>query len=168
MGGSKKITAKKRLLSKPFTVILGSIVLLLCLFFVWQYFINRPNYRDLKEEHSKLVIPSDWKFVNESSNKGTWGLFCWQIEGSECPYLGYQYSTDNPQDPEVDKAIINKIIAAANYSVADKNFKHCVLGDENYQCEIIGEKDDVSLELSIGADGHSKILRIHLGQNGGR
>ena len=161
---TKKQTAKGGSVLKPILIISGVTLAVIALFFAWQYAINRPNYRDLKREYSKLSIPSDWKLVSESDNKGVLGLFCWQIEGSECPYAGLQYSATTPPSPAIDNAVISKIVQSGDFQIIETNNNHCVVETDNYYCSVSAKKNKMSLDVSIGVENANKILRIHLGQ----
>ena len=152
---------------RPALVIIAIAFGLLVIFFTWQYFINRPNYRDLRREYSKLVLPSDWQLVSESGNKGVWGLFCWQIEGSECPYVGSKYSSKSHLNPKEDKSILDKIADSAGFVITERIYKHCELTDDKYYCGVKAKNKNFSLEVSIGGTNGNKILRIHLNQYGG-
>jgi hypothetical protein len=149
---------------KPILTISAIVIAVAALFFGWQYAINRPNYHDLQKEFSKLSIPANWKLVSESNNRGVLGLFCWQIEGSECPYVGAKYSKTSDPDPVLDKKALTTIVESAGFQLIETDDTNCILGINNYYCSADARKNKLSLEVSIGVEDSMKILRLHLGQ----
>lgn len=132
--------------------------LIVLMFFGWQYAINRPNYRDLQNAYKDLKLPADWQKVSETSNKGTLGLFCWQIGGEECPYMHIEL------DRTVDIAMAEistyarRILAENGYSIyKDASYidKKCSLSDisqSNYSCSERGYKNNLSVYIELSSE----------------
>jgi hypothetical protein len=139
---------------RPALVIIAIAFGLLVIFFTWQYFVNRPNYRDLRREYSKLVLPSDWQLISESGNKGAWGLFCWGIDDSSCPYINSNYSRAAIDSKTPDQIIdaMQAVITKNGYTLIKGTYQKCSqneIQNENYACGATGYKDSVELHVSI-------------------
>jgi predicted negative regulator of RcsB-dependent stress response len=65
---------KQFLKNRPVKILLIILAVLAGITLVgWLYYESqRPNYNDLQKAYSQLEIPSDWKLVSQSDNKGTW------------------------------------------------------------------------------------------------
>lgn len=161
MRANKKATENNRSVLNTFLIVVGVFILFGALFLTWQYFKNKPNYRDLKKEYSKMQIPSDWQLVGESSNKGTWGLFCWQLEGSECPHIIYEYKsgmitkTASNIMNELEQMITKQgyVIEKDDYGLrcTEKN-----INNENYSCFVVGSREKIVVSVGLyskNADG---------------
>jgi hypothetical protein len=148
--GSRRFNCKKTRL------IAGAIVCVLALIFVLLYFTNRPNYRDLQKEYQRIsaFIPADWQLVSESSNKGTWGLFCLQVEGSECPHLIAEYSRDSiaSQDLLTVTEKLQNILTSSGFTILDDSYQKCTsddIGNDDYTCSATGFRGDIKASLNI-------------------
>ncbi len=124
----------------------------------WLYYESqRPNYNDLQKAYNQLEIPSDWKLVSQSDNKGTWGKFCWQIGGESCPYLQAEFKR-NPvtSQSEVSKIImdIGDTLSAQSYTVNTNSYQKCSekeFNEQTYTCSISGVKNGIEVYYSIDA-----------------
>jgi hypothetical protein len=152
--------------------ILGVIFLAIIVIFAWQYFAGRPNYRDLEKEY-KLIsanIPSDWTLVSQSSNKGLFGLFCLQIEGSECPHIIYEYRVGSPlADPLQMLSVTKDVVLSSGLSYLSDTFKKCEEPDvssRNFTCSSGGHSGGVFANVSLtnknsaGEDGQWAFISI--------
>jgi hypothetical protein len=123
----------------------GLLILLLVGFLYYQS--QRPNYRDLEKAFNELTIPEGWQEVSSSSNKGTWGLFCWQIEGEECPYKTVVYKREAILDyDELQNKIKQSItmLEKLGYTVKKAENIYCdqiQFNNSEYLCEVSAEKN---------------------------
>jgi hypothetical protein len=153
--GDKKQKTKNVSAWKPILVISSTFIVLVVLLFGWLYFANKPNYRDLQKEFNQLNIPADWELVSESSNKGVLGMFCWQIEGEECPYSIYEYSVSEniSSNPEKIFETLYSILSSGGFRQEDNSYGlKCSESDiksGNYLCYVVGLKNKVELSVTI-------------------
>ena len=154
--GGKTNTTTKSFNWHRFGVIFGVIVAILVAIFTLFYFTNKPNYRDLQKEYDRIstFIPSDWQLVNESSNKGVLGLFCLQIEGSECPHLIVEYrrNTITNKDPLAITKNLQDILTNNGYTLLDDSYQKCTSDDidnNDYTCSATGFRNDIKANLSV-------------------
>jgi hypothetical protein len=129
----------------------GLLILLLVGFLYYQS--QRPNYRDLEKAFNELTIPEGWQEVSSSSNKGTWGLFCWQIEGEECPYkiVEYQYQPGFMAD-KID--LLKQTLQSQGYSSVIFDETNCTqskIDENNYFCKVTAEKNNIRLAISLNS-----------------
>jgi hypothetical protein len=154
MGKNKK-AAKDVPVWKPIAVISGIVIVVIILIFSVLYVANRPNYRDLEKEYKRISanIPPDWQLVSTSSNKGTWGLFCLQIEGSECPHVIYEYKLSaslNNHEKMLDS--VQNIVVSSGLTLTNNSYQKCeemnvVSGD--YTCSSDGHTGSISVNVSL-------------------
>jgi hypothetical protein len=132
----------------------GLLILLLVGFLYYQS--QRPNYRDLEKAFNELTIPEGWQEVSSSSNKGAWGLFCWQIEGEECPYKIVNYSRGqvNRQGAIDQLSIIKDELSKIGYSDTVMNLDLCtedLIKMSDYNCNILSSKNSVEVYYEINS-----------------
>jgi hypothetical protein len=131
--------------------LVGLVILLLLGFLYYQS--QRPNYRDLEKAFNELTIPEGWKEVSSSSNQGTWGLFCWQIEGEACPYKIVEYSRPNDSvEKKID--LVQSSLRSDGYSNVkfdDNNCNQSKINKNNYFCKVTAEKNGIRLAISINS-----------------
>lgn len=150
---------------RSIVVILVFFVSLLVVFFVWQYYKNRPNYKDLKTEFNNLKIPAEWKLVSESGNKGTLGLFCFSISDNPCPVYAKNYEQNAAPNPTVDKQTVENILISSGYKIVNTRYNSCVLDlNQKYFCYAEGYKNKIAALVSVSKelDRDIKILSIGL------
>ena len=131
--------------------LVGLIVLLLLGFLYYQS--QRPNYRDLEKAFNELTVPEGWQEVSSSSNQGTWGLFCWQIEGEACPYKIVEYSRSNDT---VEKKIesLQASLQSDGYSTVNFDNSNCTqskISENNYFCKVTAEKKGIRIAISVNS-----------------
>jgi len=167
MGAVKQ--EQRGLFFKRSIIVVLFVLGLVTLFFVWQYFINRPNYRDLEREYRKITIPTDWQLINRSDDKGALGYICWEIDNSACPSISTQYETVETKSPDIDLDILYSIARDLGYDVQTDNNDSCKDDAIQYSCKLTASKNNYALVLSIGAtsENHQKSLTILLGQKNG-
>ncbi len=173
--GVKKAARAKKPTWRRFAIIGGVVVATIAIVFVVLYFSNRPNYRDLQKEYQRIsaFIPSDWRLVSESSNKGTWGLFCLQVEGPECPYYIAEFSR-NPLTTTSPSSIttqLQKPLIDAGLSLIDNTYQKCSTEDirnDDYSCIAGGYIGDVEVYLSVDSTNARGVIgswsRISIGK----
>jgi hypothetical protein len=165
---AKKSKQKPVSVWKSILVISAIILAVIALLFVWQYFINRPNYYDLKREYSKLTIPSNWKLVNRDDNKGVLGLFCWGIDDSSCPSISESFVSNEPLNSSLDMSVITNIATRSGYDIKTIDVKNCIDNNDVYVCGIKAVKTNDALVINIGKNSSSeKSITILLGQKSG-
>ena len=131
---------------------LVGLVILLFLGFLY-YQSKRPNYRDLEKAFNELTIPDGWKEVSSSSNQGTWGLFCWQIEGEECPYITKVYSRENVPDYNKLQSKLEEI----KQSLFQLGYKS-VASDQEYCSEKQVNQNDYICSIKLSKTGKSVYI----------
>jgi hypothetical protein len=156
-------------ISRVFLIAAAVLIILIALFFTWQFYANRPNYRDLKKEYSKLVIPSNWVLESRNDEKGVAGLFCWGIDNSSCPNISSQYNSKDAPNPVDDKALLNNIVKNLGYEPKIEVNNNCVVSSTNYSCSARGVKNNYAIVVSVGFENNinKKIMTILLGQKSG-
>ena len=132
----------------------------------WAYYQSqRPNYRDLEKAFNELNIPEDWQEVSSSKNSGTWGLFCWQIEGEACPYKITTYSREtatNYDDIKTRVAYIEQQLVNLGYDNASNVYQKCSREDfinNDYHCGVGGVKDGTRLVVSLFSNNEKNSLK---------
>lgn len=145
VGASSK-KANKPSSSKKSLLIIGGIFAAVLLLSFWYYQSQRPNYRDLEKEFVSLNIPSDWAAINSSSNKGTLGLFCWQIEGETCPYLNNKFLSKNNIEASAQKKASQEVLGSA-YSFTGL-FNEMACEDPKLSCGYVFSKGSVQAVMS--------------------
>jgi hypothetical protein len=153
---AKKAAKLKKPTWERIVLPISGIIIVLGLVFALLYFNNRPNYRDLQKEFERISanIPADWQLVSESSNKGTWGLFCLQIEGSECPHLivEYQRSALSGISPAAVIEELENILLDSGFTLLDDSYQKCSdsnIEDDDYTCSASGSRDSIRANVSI-------------------
>jgi hypothetical protein len=154
---AKMGVAKSRVKSRKRLVITcGGIAVVLVVVFALLYFTNRPNYRDLEKEFARISanIPADWQLVSESSNKGTWGLFCLQIEGSECPHLIAEFRRDafSSTNPTIILQSLEEILSKSGFQIRESSYQKCTsmdISSNDYTCNASGYRDNIEASLSF-------------------
>ena len=134
--------------------LVGLVILLLVGFLYYQS--QRPNYRDLEKTFSELTIPEGWIEVSSSSNEGTLGLFCWQIEGEECPYkiVNYSRSQYNLQEVVDQLYEIKNVLNDQGYSDAVINLYKCTdpsINNSDYNCNITASNGSIEVYYEINS-----------------
>lgn len=125
----------------------------------WAYYQSqRPNYRDLEKAFNELNIPEDWQEVSSSKNEGTWGLFCWQIEGETCPYLTQVFSRTNQTQDNID-ILLNEVknnFINSGYTIKSFSNEKCraeYISSIEYSCSIIAAKNNIEVYYDVrGSD----------------
>jgi hypothetical protein len=140
--------------------LVGLVILLLVGFLYYQS--QRPNYRDLEKTFSELTIPEGWIEVSSSSNEGTLGLFCWQIEGEECPYKIVEYKIDAINHESVysqleDTSEILKSIGYGNVSIDNTKCTEADFTGNKYSCKVIGTSGDIRVAISINSQASDGV-----------
>ncbi len=133
---------------------IGLFILLLVGFLYYQS--QRPNYRDLEKAFSELQVPEGWQEVSSSGNKGTWGLFCWQIEGEECPYkiVNYSRSQYNLQEVVNQLSEIKNVLNDQGYSDAVIKLDKCTdssINNLDYYCNITASNGSIEVYYEINS-----------------
>lgn len=159
MGARSKKTSKPSS-SKKSLLIFGCIIVAFLLLGFWYYQSQRPNYRDLENEFSSLNIPSDWTQVSSSSNNGTLGLFCWQIEGETCPYLLKEFSAPTKFGlATIDqlKKEMRQQITNLGYNQIESYEKCTEANFENndFTCSVAGKKNGKKIYVAATAQSAS-------------
>ena len=153
MNMSKKNVPKKTS-NKIFIIFFLAILAVVTLTGFIYYQSQRPNFRDLEAAFNELNIPSDWQQVSESSNRGTWGLFCWQLEGEACPYKINTYTRVPISDYKRMEQLLTSTrseLEGLGYTEAEKVYQKCDeidLAQNDYQCGVGGVKNGVRLVVS--------------------
>jgi len=131
--------------------LVGLIVLLLLGFLYYQS--QRPNYRDLEKAFNELTIPEGWQEVSSSSNQGTWGLFCWQIEGEACPYITKVYARENVSDYNKLQSRLEEI----KQSLLQLGYNP-VASEQEYCSEIQVNQNDYICSIKLSKRGKSVYI----------
>jgi hypothetical protein len=150
---ANKKEAKKASNKIVYIFFLVGVVVLLLLGFVY-YQSQRPNYRDLEKAFNELQVPEGWQEVSSSSNKGTWGLFCWQIEGEECPYLTVVYKREpiigyNELQKKIKQTIT--MLEQSGYKIKQPENIYCdepQFNNADYLCEVSAEKNSKRVSIT--------------------
>lgn len=159
MGASSKKTSKPSSNKKSLLIIGGIFAAVLLLSF-WYYQSQRPNYRDLEKEFVSLNIPGDWAAISSSSNKGTLGLFCWQIEGEACPYLLKEFSAPTKFDlANIDqlKKEMRQQITNLGYNQIE-SYERCAAANfenNDFTCSVAGTKNGKKIYVAATAQSAS-------------
>ncbi len=152
---ANKKEAKKASNKIVYIFFLAGLVILLLLGFIY-YQMQRPNYRDLEKAFNELQVPEGWQEVSSSSNEGTWGLFCWQIEGEECPYkiVNYSRSQYNLQEVVDQLSEIKNVLNDQGYSDAFINLDKCTdssINNSDYNCNITASNGSIEVYYEINS-----------------
>ena len=67
------------------------VVLTIVNWFVYPFTSTRPNFADVESTFNKLQIPSDWKVIDQSENRGIAGRQC-PVESDGCFSKGKRFS----------------------------------------------------------------------------
>ena len=151
---SKKNVPKKTS-NKIFIIFFLAILAVVTLTGFIYYQSQRPNFRDLEAAFNELNIPSDWQQVSESSNRGTWGLFCWQLEGEACPYKTVVYSRKDLRNYEELQDYIAKTkkwLESEGYSTSKIDNQYCsddLFNNDDYLCAIAGQKNSQIINVTL-------------------
>jgi hypothetical protein len=167
---ANKKEAKKASNKIVYIFFLAGLVILLLLGFIY-YQMQRPNYRDLEKAFNELQVPEGWQEVSSSSNEGTWGLFCWQIEGEECPYKIIEYKIDAINHESIYSQLddTSEILKSRGYGNVSIDNTKCTEADFNgnkYSCKVIGTSGDIRVAISInsqagdGAEGSYAYISL--------
>ena len=132
--------------------LVGLIVLLLLGFLYYQS--QRPNYRDLEKAFNELTVPEGWQEVSSSSNQGTLGLFCWQIEGEACPYkiVNYSRNQDSLQGIVDQLGTVQNQMSNLGYTDISINLDRCnevLIKSSDFNCNITSTKGAVEVYYEI-------------------
>jgi hypothetical protein len=151
---AKKVSSRRSNCKKAGLTVVA-IVCILALIFVLLYFTNRPNYRDLQKEYQKISIPADWQLVSESSNKGTWGLFCLGVDDSSCPYINNEFTVSTYPNSASDVIqSLQKIVSDAGYSLRDEPQDKCndfYLQEKEYVCGAVGGNNNIEFYVDLSS-----------------
>jgi hypothetical protein len=150
---ANKKEAKKASNKIVYIFFLAGLVILLLLGFIY-YQMQRPNYRDLEKAFNELQVPESWQEVSSSSNKGTWGLFCWQIEGEECPYKTVVYKREpiigyNELQNKIKQSIT--MLEQSGYKFKQSENIYCdelQFNNKDYLCEVSADKNGKEVTIT--------------------
>lgn len=129
------------------------------------YQSQRPNFRDLEKAFNELNIPEDWQQVSSSQNSGTWGLFCWQLEGEACPYKITTYTRGVANNYDDIKTRVDNIelqLVNLGYDKALNVYQKCTQEDffnNDYNCGAGGVKDGTRLVVSLFSNNEKNSLK---------
>lgn len=119
------------------SIVLLAVVLLSFLFYQSQ----RPNYRDLEKEFSKLQIPGDWTLVQSDDKKGLGGRSCIGVASDvSCPILQRIYTTSKTTDMSVPF----NLLAPEGYTLQSKE---CFNPPDNTSCKYVYFNNTYSLSF---------------------
>jgi hypothetical protein len=150
---------------KPVLVITGGCVVLFLVVFGFLYYTNKPNYRDLEKEYSKLSIPSDWKLVGQDFEKGVFGFLCIQVD-TACPAIYSQYRDSSSISSNKDLLTINNIFLKSNILIKKRLLDDCkeYRGDK-YYCRVEGSHQKIGIIISVGSNSRGeKVWNLSMGQ----
>ena len=159
MGASSKKSRNAASNKKSIFITAGIFVVFLLLGF-WYYQSRRPNYRDLEKAYSELQIPADWTLENSSSNKGTLGLFCWQLEGEACPYLNNQYANKSVITDENQQKISQGLLGTKYNFVKVFNKESCKVTDGS--CGYIYVNKNIQAVVSFKSKNENGQQKINI------
>jgi hypothetical protein len=150
---ANKKEAKKASNKIVYIFFLSGLVILLLLGFIY-YQMQRPNFRDLEKAFSELQVPEGWQEVSSSSNEGTWGLFCWQIEGEECPYKTVVYKREpiigyNELQNKIKQSIA--MLEQSGYRFKQSENIYCdelQFNNKDYLCEVSADKNGKEVTIT--------------------
>lgn len=107
--------------------------LLIVNWFVYPFSSATPNFADVEAVYNKLQIPSDWKIVEESENRGIAGRQCPVESVSMCFHIAKTYDINNI----TQKAVIEDIVLSSGcVSTTEKdNFQEGDIRESfTYEC----------------------------------
>lgn len=122
-------------------------------FFIWPFEADNPNFTDVEKVYNDISIPSGWKLISTTENKGTAGRTC-PIESSGCFSKRGLYSL--PEGADVIK--MTEFLTSAgckSISTSDTSSKDTKM--YTFYCQLT---DGIKLGSDFKVDAREATVRI--------
>lgn len=126
---------------------------------------NSPNYYSVRKAATSFEVPAEWQNSGVDENRGTLGLWCFQVSGGLCPYYEVSYSGYLFYNKEDTIELLQELAQQNGYEVTFTYTAQCndvALGNGKLHCFVDGKKGNKLLSLGVESINRNGDTRVYV------